>query len=1053
MHSLNSLLTALITSLVVFSPISHSRTYYVDSEFGNDNWVGTEQNPTGNASNGPWQSLGRISAAQLVAGDIVKLRCGRTWTETLNIITSGSSSLPIIYTHYPDVCTEEKPVIQGSVAIPAHEWRTIDSYRRHVSRQFNLIPDSEFLSSLPLWKTWSPNNDSILDLSSACGNSQGYCLQLRSGTGTGNTVNYSPSFELSGQTNYTLRFSYFAAVGTRIRVIIRRSVNPFDDAGLSKSYFGTGKWETISEDFKSNRELKNARIDVEIPPGKFSAKIDSIRIEQKIPAAISLINGDRTLTPAHHPNAGYNTARPNSIYLANAEDSNLVANGAGGYGSDYVTASTDLTTEHLQKIVAGTPITVRVNAWLLEERTVRQVSGRRIYLDRATSFQLKKGWGYFFSGQSWMIDKANEWANDLSGNGIYTSLTVTPTTTPLRAVVLPYCVSASGTTGIILDGIDIRECGTAIDATNTRLMKIRNSKISRHENYGVYAPGAIYLDINDSEFSRIGMEAVNGLVPGTGFAQILRVMGSTFTEIGVELNNGLNYRIPRPSRGALYLGRDSTIESNLIRYTSYHGIRLAASNTVQDNIVDQTCLALDDCGGIYATGAASNGVIARNIVSNSVGWVDGKPVGTTSQSEGIYIDDHSEEIRVTSNTVSNSDHGIFIHNSSKNTVSQNKVFGSRRHEIWLLEDMNIIDPRGDLSGNVIENNLIFTTSASPSIRMESKIGSTDRFATFSGNRYSTLFSPRMASEASPSLSRTYTFSEWQGRSTGNSSASLAAPAATGGRDIDGSALESAGFATYQILSTNLIGHKINQSPISWTPWNETLPLSTAALENCAPGKCVELRAGGSTTLIASPPFSVTKDQSYRVSFDIQAPDGATGIAVVLRRGGGGNNGFEALSPFESVSTSTGFKRYSFSFKSPKTINESDPSTQDIGARIYFERLPNGKTLRIANLEIVEISPQEATVRSSLLSNHSAYTETFPCPTEASAPESCGNYFDFSTEETVTWPIALQPAETRIVYTQDLSLIDRDNDGIADITDLCAGTPAGAITNAAGCSLD
>lgn len=1038
-----------ILLLSVFSGSVKALTYFVDSEYGNDSWTGTESTSTADSLNGPWQSLHRLSSALLKPGDIVKLRCGRTWTEALTIKTSGSASAPITYTHYPDNCDESKPIIRGSVEIRPHEWRAADPNRRYASRQINLIQDPEFVSATALWKTWSPKNDSLLGLSSNCGNAEGYCLQLQSGTGTTNTVNYSQSFEIQSQTNYTLKFSYYAAAGIRLRFVVRRGAPPFDDAGFSGNYFGTGKWESVSVEFKSTRELKNARLDIEMPPGRFISKVDSIHIERQIPAAIMIINGEKVVAAAHHPNVGHNSVRPKSTYLVNSEDSDRVLTSAGTYGSNYVTIGSDVSADFLQMITPGNVISLRVTSWMLEERRITSVSGNRIYLDRPTTYQMRRGWGYFLRGSSWMIDEPNEWANDESLNRIYLSSITSFPEQPIRAVITPVCINASGQTGITIDGLEIRGCGSAIDITNSRSIILKKVYITHQEKYGVYAPGATGLSVFDSEFSKIGMEAINGVEQGVGFASGSEVVGNVFREIGVELDGEVNQALPRPSRGALYLGANATILNNRIEHTSYHGIRLAASNISRENVIGFSCMVLDDCGAVYGTRSAESSEISGNVIYNSVGWIEGKPVGTISQSEGIYIDDHANNIVVSGNTVSNCDHGILLHNSSNNYIFGNTLFGNRRHEIWLLEDSNSVDLLGDLSGNVIENNLIFTNTASSSIRLETFVSGTQRFAHFEGNRYSALFSPRVASESSPSFSRSYTFTEWQR----NADVAIGAPAgATGGRDLNGSVLQSVGFASYQILTGNLIAESIVAIPVMWTPWSDVLPMAAVQLLPCTQGSCLELRGGGGKSLVASPPFSVREGQSYRISFDVQAPDGLSGIAVVLRRGGGGNNGFEALSPFESVTTASTFRRYAFTFRSPKTINKSDPKTQDIGARIYFERIPSGKTLRIGNLEIVEISPQDATIRSSLVTNSQKFSDAFECPVAGTQPEACASYFDYATDSAVSWPITLEPGESRIVYTLDLTLIDRDNDGIADINDLCPGTTAGVPTNAAGCPL-
>ena len=68
-------------------------TYYVDSVAGNDANGGT-------ADNGAWQSLSKINATTFSPGDLLLLKCGGSWTNTLNPKGSGANGSPIILSSY-----------------------------------------------------------------------------------------------------------------------------------------------------------------------------------------------------------------------------------------------------------------------------------------------------------------------------------------------------------------------------------------------------------------------------------------------------------------------------------------------------------------------------------------------------------------------------------------------------------------------------------------------------------------------------------------------------------------------------------------------------------------------------------------------------------------------------------------------------------------------------------------------------------------------------------------------------------------------------------------
>ena len=75
----------------------------------------------------------------------------------------------------------------------------------------------------------------------------------------------------------------------------------------------------------------------------------------------------------------------------------------------------------------------------------------------------------------------------------------------------------------------------------------------------------------------------------------------------------------------------------------------------------------------------------------------------------------------------------------------------------------------------------------------------------------------------------------------------------------------------------------------WTPWNDTAPLATVWTTPCGAAACLEVAAGATMSLVASPAFSVQAKSWYRVSFDVKSSAGSQALTVLVRRGGGGTN--------------------------------------------------------------------------------------------------------------------------------------------------------------------
>lgn len=79
--------------LTVFPYIASSRTYYVDRVNGSDA-------NTGFTSRSAWKTLGKLNKYHFRPGDIILLRSGQVWRESLIVNSSGSQSLPIKFSSY-----------------------------------------------------------------------------------------------------------------------------------------------------------------------------------------------------------------------------------------------------------------------------------------------------------------------------------------------------------------------------------------------------------------------------------------------------------------------------------------------------------------------------------------------------------------------------------------------------------------------------------------------------------------------------------------------------------------------------------------------------------------------------------------------------------------------------------------------------------------------------------------------------------------------------------------------------------------------------------------
>lgn len=1016
-----------IVALVIIQQCAFAATYYVDSERGNDLWSGKLSLPTGSAqADGPWQTLGRLATTRILPGDIVYLACGATWNETLRIPSSGDSGSPIVISAGPGNC-QTPPAIDGAVSIPSHMWKQHSGsiYRAQLST-IEHITNSKLSASLSGWTSWSPGNDASMSLDTDCSGSPLPCMAFTSGGASGMAI--SNNFPLAGGMDYSASALVKAPAGTRMKLVIRRGGPSFESLATEQYVQGSGMWQTVSFTFRAFGSAPNARFDIQVLQGRTKINLREVHVKRVLPGrGLSGIFVDgTTVRGAHHPNFGQVGTDPDSPFGRIAA--------AGG--------KTIVDTEGLPlpsnaSLTPGLGITIRTQPWRVEERKVIEVAGTRLTLDNATGDSILAGSGYFLTGALWMLDSPGEWYFDSSAGDLYVWM---PDGTPPGGRVsfssLTVGADLRRRSHVNVTGLDIRRVGAGVMLNAANAVQLRDMTLIDIAGYGIEADGCQTCSVERSTIAKTGLDAVKAIGGiTTGFS----VFDSIVTESGVLVRNDGWRRLPRPSVAAIHVGPNATISRNKVREAASNGIILETNSTATDNHVARTCMSFNDCSGIYLNYKGNNSSVTGNVVESIIGNRAGQPAHWENHTVGIYLDDGATNILVSENTVTDAEYGIQLHNANTSTVSQNRIIGNRRYQLWLQEDTTRVRAGGDIFGNKIESNLLTPVAGGPNVLMESEINDTEDFATFLNNHYSALFSARLVNKRWPTGSASYNLSEWQAQ----------------GQDTDGRVVQPKGYASFLSKGTNIVpnGDLVNHRA-GWTSWNPAAPYAQLALLDCNFGPCLQLEAGGSPSLMSSPNFSVTAGQWYRVTFDAATSHEGQPIYALVRRGGGGSAEYEPLVPVaETFAGSKTWRRYSFLFQSRKTVTVNDPVTRELGARIDFDRVQPGASVTVAKLEIVAITAAKAALKIRPLLNPDDSEADLPCAPADDTADLCDKFIYLKDDSVVSWPARLGPLTGEVVYTQDKTLSDTDGDGVADVEDACPTTPAGAAVNARGCGFE
>ena len=762
---------------------------------------------------------------------------------------------------------------------------------------------------------------------------------------------------------------------------------------------------------------------------------------------LQLYSSSGYLKAAHHPNRGFDATAPTSLYLKTAIDSDSFTLGSRQVSS-YVTTGSDLKLPAGAALVAGTTVRIRTNAWVIDERKITAISGAKLTLDSPTEYALKSGWGYYLLGQLWMLDSPGEWHYDASNRQIYAWMpdSRAPTTATVASQLL-VGVEITNQKYIQIEGLAIKYVGVGINMRGTTAIVVRNSSIEDTFDMGADAAYSQSAVFDRNTFRRVGNNAISGQDNDTAVATGMQVLNNTINDSGVTMSGETVLSLPRRTHAAIRSGLNSVVSGNSVINAGNIGIKVMANSTVNNNYIRGACTIQDDCGAIYTSWADNNSTITNNLIERSRGAVEGKTPGSAyTQAQGIYLDESASGVTVSNNSVIDTDNGIQLHVSFNNKILNNKLYGNRRNQIWMQETRNRISPSGDVFGNQITGNQVVPTSASArGILAETQISSTLMFATYDWNKYFDRIYPIIALEKTPTNQTEYQLAQWRTATAGGTSRNL---------DVNGSGSSQTRFASILVNGSSFVPNgDLAANLTGWSVWNQTAPFGQMVRESCTPGFCARYVSGGSPGILTSPNFSIIAGKWYRLSVDIATGIDGQAVQLVVRRGGGGTNGYESLSNRGLTTTaSRTWTRYSHIFMATKTINASDPVTKDLGARVDFQQIQPGQVVSVANLEIVPITPAEALTRTDVLVNSSAAAMQAECPVTATIPALCSKYVRLTDDTPIIWPHYLAARGTEIVYTRDVSLMDSDGDGIPDSQDRCANTAAGAAVNASGCAL-
>lgn len=421
----------------------------------------------------------------------------------------------------------------------------------------------------------------------------------------------------------------------------------------------------------------------------------------------------------------------------------------------------------------GAELVIRSVPWVLDRLPVATQEGDRLTLAQPASYPLYVGFGYFLQNHPAALDRPEEWVWDATTRSVTVQAEAAPAPGTVEAVAAPAVLDLTGGHRLEVADLALRGGRTALAAPACTSVSIHDLTVADAAT-GMDLAGCV-----EATVTAVAVDAVADIGLDAHPCVDCSITGSSIT--AVALQPGLGGGGDGHYLGARIGGADLVFEGNTIADVGYLGIDIRDRATVRGNTIRRFNQVKSDGGGIYAF-QASDVVIADNLLADAPGTAAGTPLSTPG-THGIYIDDQSQRVVITGNTVLNvGSSGIYLHNAADVTVTGNTVVGAEEEGILLGDD-----DLGDVvvSGLDVQDNTVVvdgrqalalsatTTANPPNPEFLAGLGTIDR------NRYCGVLAEPQFGIRQPGTEVVGLLADWQrlsGLDAGSGCAAVPAPA-------------------------------------------------------------------------------------------------------------------------------------------------------------------------------------------------------------------------------------------------------------------------------------
>ena len=399
--------------------------------------------------------------------------------------------------------------------------------------------------------------------------------------------------------------------------------------------------------------------------------------------------------------------------------------------------TTELTSSQLPSAPnwTGADIAIRKTRWVIDRSTVTYHYGTTIGFTGNSTFGITDKFGFFIVNSTNTLDKNGEWFYDKARNKMQMYFSNNnPNASTVKASSVETLVNIAFQKYVSFTNLSFTGANTnVLKLTNSDYITVNNCDLKFIGVDGVNALSSYYFTLTNSAISNVNSNGIY-LYWNCSYANI-----SNNSVKNIAIIPGMNRNGTDVFQGLHIRGDYDTIQYNRVDSTGASGIHFEGDySTVANNFVNTFGFVVDDCGGIYTgQGMGDNTVyhsksILNNIVINGIGATAGTDDTTYLAVQGIYLDNNTNHVLVSGNTVANCGQaGIFSNENNYVTFTNNTMFNNGKEQFLGTKHKTM----GSVS---VKNNIMFSKTATQlGTKIASHTGNSDvaQFGSFDSNYY------------------------------------------------------------------------------------------------------------------------------------------------------------------------------------------------------------------------------------------------------------------------------------------------------------------------------